>query len=99
MIVHCKDDDNEEKGYCEFETSMFTQSQTITLVENEKFAKMVLKGDTGTFKVDLKGGVQIQRLTFDIMIFSGDVSFNVKETSNKLSPGFIFDSSIFISNT
>ena len=87
MLVHCKDDDNEEKGYCEFETSIFTQSQTILLVENEKFAKLVLKGDTGTFKVDLKGGVQIQRLTFDIMIFSGDVSFNVKETSNKLSSG------------
>ena len=87
MIVHCKDDDNEEKGYCEFETSIFTQSQTITLVENEKFAKMVLKGDTGVFKADLKGGIQIQRLTIDIMILSGDVSFNVKDSSNKLSSG------------
>jgi len=84
MLVHCKDDDNEEKGYCEFDTSIFTLSQTINLVQNEKFAKFVLKGDTGVFKIDLKGGIQIQRLTVDIMIFSGDVSFNVKESSNKL---------------
>ena len=88
MIVHCKDSDNEEKGYCEFDTSIFTLTQTITLVENEKFAKYVNKEDAaGTFKIDLKGGIQIQRLTVDIMVFSGDVNFNVKESSNKLSSG------------
>ena len=94
MIVYCRDDDNEEKGFCEFETSIFTQPQTITLIENEKFSKYVVKGDTGSFKIDLKGGVQIQRLTVDIMIFSGDVSFNVKEDKNKLNAGKLGDEDI-----
>ena len=87
MVVFCKDGDNEDKGYCEFETSIFTQGQTISLVENEKFSKFVLKGETGTFKIDLKGGIQIQRITVDIMIFSGDVNFKVKDSSSSLKSG------------
>ena len=87
MIVHCLDGDNEDKGYCEFETSIFTQGQTITLVENEKLSKFVLKGEAGTFKIDLKGGIQIQSITVDIMVFSGDVSFNAKESTNSLKVG------------
>ena len=87
MVVYCKDGDNEDLGYCEFETSIFTKGQTITLVEDEKFSKFVLKGETGTFKIDLKGGIQIQRLTVDIMIFSGDVTFEVNEGENSLKAG------------
>ncbi len=87
MVVYCKDSDNEDKGFCEFETSIFTQGQTVPLVENEKLSKFVLKGETGTFKIDLKGGVQIQRITIDIMIFSGDVNFNVKESASSLKAG------------
>ena len=88
MIIYCKDDDNEDKGYCEFESSIFNQKGDITLVEDEKFSKYVLKNDKGRFKIDLKKAVKIQRLTIDIMIFSGDVSFNVQNpvsnTNDKL---------------
>ena len=87
MVVFCRDGDNEDKGYCEFDTSIFTQGQTISLIEDEKLSKFVLKGETGTFKVDLKGGIQIQRITVDIMVFSGDVNFNVKESSSSLKSG------------
>ncbi len=87
MVVYCKDGDNEDKGYCEFETSIFSLGQTISLVENEKFSKFVVKGDTGTFRIDLKGGIQIQRITVDIMIFSGDVNFEVKESESSLKSG------------
>ena len=78
MIVNCKDDDNEEEGYCEFETSIFTEEQAITLVENEKFYKHVSKEKRGTFRI-IQGGIKIQKLYIDIMIFSGDVNFNFKE--------------------
>ena len=82
MVVYCKDDDNEEKGYCEVETNVNTLGKTITLVENEKFSKYVLKGDKGKFKVDFKGGKRLQRLAFDIMIYSGDVNFKVSNFEN-----------------
>ena len=82
MVVYCRDDDNEEKGYCEVETNVNILGKTITLVENEKFSKYVLEGDRGKFKVDFKGGKKLQRLSFDIMIYSGDVNFKVNNFDN-----------------
>ena len=78
MVVYCKDDDNEIQGYCEVETSIIIPGKEIPLVENEKFSKFVLKEEKGSFLIDLKGGMNIKRMTIDIMIYSGDVSFNVK---------------------
>jgi hypothetical protein len=43
IVVFCKDDDNEGNGYCEFETSIFSKGQDISLIEDEKFSKFVIK--------------------------------------------------------
>ena len=83
IVAQCLDDDNENNGYCEFETSIFEKEQDITLVENEKFSKFVLSNEKGSFIADLKFGLELQILTFDIMIFSGDVTFNVKEINTE----------------
>ena len=83
MIVYCRDDDNENNGYCEFEASIAPVAQTISLVENEKFYKYVIKGDKGTLKFDFKGGMKIQRFTLDIMVHSGDVTFKLNSFSTK----------------
>ena len=80
IVVECNDDDNENNGYCLFETSVLEKGQTIGLIHNEKLSFYALKDEKGTFKLELGNGVKAARLTIDIMIFSGDVSFNVKET-------------------
>ena len=85
MIVYCRDDDNQNKGYCEVDTNVNTAGKTIKLVENEKFSKHVLEGEKGEIKIDFKGGVKIQRLGIDIMIHSGDVEFSVQGFENKLN--------------
>ena len=77
MIVYCKDDDNENKGYCEVDVSFNTPEKDILLVENEQLSKFVLKGEKGKIKIDFLDGILIQRITIDIMIYSGDVFFNV----------------------
>ena len=77
IVVYCKDDDIDNKEYCEVDTSIFKVGQTINLVENERFSKYVLKEDKGIIKVDLKGGLKLQRLSVDIMVHSGDVNFKV----------------------
>ena len=82
MIVYCKDDDNENNGYCEVDVTFNTPGKTIVLVENEQFSKYVLNEEKGTFKIDFKGGVRIQILIVDIMIYSGDVTFNAKGFDN-----------------
>ena len=92
MIIYCLDEDNEGKGYCEVDSSIFIAGQETVLVENEKFSKFVLKGDKGIIKADFKGGVKLQRVTIDIMVFSGDVNFNVK--NNALKNGKLSDEEI-----
>ena len=94
MVVQCLDDDNQGNGYCEFETSIFSKGQPVYLVENEKFSRFALKGEKGTFVADLQSGRQIQRITFDIMIFSGDVNFDILEEAPTLKAN---DESIDIS--
>ena len=79
IVVFCKDDDNEGNGYCEFETSIFSKGQDISLIENEKFSKFVIKGEKGSLVADLQEGRKIQRLIFDIMVFSGDVKFTLNK--------------------
>ena len=81
IVVYCADDDNAHNGYCEFETSIVSKGQTIDLIEGEKFSKFVVSNEKGSFKADLKEGRQIQRIIFDIMIFSGDVSFELRSDS------------------
>ena len=82
IVVYCEDDDNNNSGYCSFQTSFFSKGQETILVEDQKFSKFVQKGEKGIFKADLQTGRQVQRLIFDIMIFSGDVSFEIKDKIN-----------------
>ena len=77
MVVLCEDDDNEGNGYCLFETSIFSKGQDVILVEDEKFSKFAFKGEKGKFVADLQSARKVQRITFDIMIFSGDVNFEL----------------------
>ena len=96
IVAQCLDDDNENNGYCEFETSIFSKGQDITLVENEKFSKFVVNEEKGSFIADFHESIIIQRITFDIMIFSGDVSFTVKDDTYQNYVKYYLSNKIFI---
>ena len=84
MIVYCKDDDNKNNGYCEVDVSFNIPGNSILLVEDEQLFKYVLKDEKGKIIIDLKNGIKIQRLTIDIMIYSGDITFNINNSDDKL---------------
>lgn len=81
LVVKCLDEHSDKTGYCEVEFSIFNKGQDVYLVEDEKFSKATLTGEKGTFYTDLKTHRTLSRLTVDIMIFSGDVKFEIKEKS------------------
>ena len=97
MIVYCKDDNNENEGYCEVDTLFNLVGNKITLVENEKFSKFVLGNEKGELRLDFKGGIEIERLTIDIMIYSGDVTFDIIDF-NENENSFISYNKYFLSN-
>ena len=82
MVVTCLDDGNDQEGYCEFDTSIYALKQTITLVENQNFAKYALKDEKGTFKIDFKGAVKLMSVSVEIMIHSGEVLFSENNFEN-----------------
>ena len=75
IVAECAEGGNEDDSYCEFETSIFSKEQDVYLIEDEKFSKFVLNGEKGQMVAYLGKGRKVQRLTFDIMVYSGDVSF------------------------
>ena len=79
MVVKCVDDDAQNKGFCLIESSIFNKGQDLYLVEDEEFTKLIFTGEEGYIHTDLKTRRQISRLTIDIMIFSGDAKFEIKE--------------------
>ena len=79
MIVYCDEKDEYDEDYCEFDTSIFYKGQDITILENQIFYKYLFKGENGLILADLKNNRIVERFTFDIIIYSGDVSFVVKD--------------------
>ena len=78
MVVYCED--NELNGdYCEFDISIFYKGQDIELIENQKLYKYVINGETGNLIVNLHENRIVTRVTIDIMVFTGDITFSAKE--------------------
>ena len=83
MVVYCEDT-KIGGDYCEFETSFFSRGQDINLIEGQKFYKYLYKDDQGNldkgnFVINLGQLREFTRLTVEIMLFSGDVSFSLIE--------------------
>jgi hypothetical protein len=95
MITYCKDD-NKNEEYCIADSSIYTDSIPISLVENEKFFKYCQKYNNGILKIDLKGDFDIESLTVDIMIFSGDIQFNIRKDESLVYDKYYLANKIFI---
>ena len=96
MVVYCED--NELNGdYCEFDMNIIAQGQDIVLIENEKFSKFVETG-VGNLIVDLKRDRIVERVTIDIMIFNGDITFELDDSSKNLEHKIIFLSNKVVIN-
>ena len=75
MVITCVDDGNDEKGFCEFDTSIYSGSDTITLVEGQNLAQYAEKDKSATFKIFYKGAIELHSVAVEIMIHSGEAIF------------------------
>ena len=91
MIVYCRDEGDNEKGYCEFDSYISAIGEPLELLEGEKTYKYVLEKEEGFIYADLKYGEKIQRAMFDIEVFSGDVTFEYvnKETNDDIDSNLV----------
>ena len=77
MVVHCQNALG--KQLCEFDISLFANKSEITLLEERTFSKFVLEKENSTMKIDLQSHRIVNILVVDIMIYSGDMTFSIKE--------------------
>ena len=78
FVISCLDDDIDSSGYCEFDTSFYYTTQTITLINGEHMAKYVPKGQEGQFKIYFNGAIKLESVGVEIMIHNGEILFEGK---------------------
>lgn len=76
MVIYWKDDDNNNKGYCEFDISINSKENGINLIENETFYKYALKDGNRKFKINFQEDIKYDKFSIDIMVYNGNVEFN-----------------------
>ena len=89
MIVYCgeggKDEILGESSFCIFDTSYFTNLDTIHIYEESTFSQYLLAGEDDNYKINLEGE-NSTILYLDMMLFSGDADFvisNFRGEGNK----------------
>ena len=80
MIVYCKEGGKKEFPgediFCEFQTSFFTNMDTIFLIEETTFSQYLLKGEEDKYKINLEGEKR-PLLYLDMLLFSGDANIEL----------------------
>ena len=94
MVVHCQNALG--KDFCEFDTSLFTENNEITLLQEKTFSKFVLVNETGTIKIDLQSHRIVSILVVDIMIYSGDMTFNIVESDIDYKQYYLSNKVVFV---
>ena len=89
MIVYCGMGGNTEflgeSSFCEFETSYFTNMDTINLYEERTFSQYLLGGEDDKYRINLEGE-NARILYLDMLLFSGDADLvvnNFRGEANK----------------
>ena len=84
MIVHCGEGYNKEEvfkddTFCVFETSYFTNKDTVNIYEEASFSQYLLGGEDDLYKISLIGEDNLDKIYLDMMIFSGDADLSVDD--------------------
>ena len=77
MVVHCEEGGREEEIlsdnlFCLFETSYFTDKDTVHLYEDSSFSQYLLQNEEDKYQINIEGEEKLDRIYIDMMIFSGD---------------------------
>ena len=89
MIVYCAeggDKESFESSFCEFDTTYFTNKDTINIFEDGSFSQYLLGGEDDSYKIYLPESTDSKKLTIDLMMFSGDADLvltNIEGDANK----------------
>ena len=92
MIVFCAQGGKkkifDEDSFCEFETSYFTNLDTINLYEDIGFSQYLLKGEKDNYKINLYGE-DAELIYLDMMLFSGDADLKINNFTGEANKYYL----------
>ena len=77
MVVKCKDQDNDSKGFCEVDTYINHEKNNLALLDKENSYHYVKKGENRTIGLNFPENMDVRTLIIDIMVFTGDLDFYI----------------------
>jgi len=108
MYVKCADPkkqyyyNHQDYNVCQFQTSIFGNNDTITLVEKQPFSQYILKGEPDEYIIDFDFEIDILKIYVDVLVVSGDVTFHLIDYNTKkevISHKYYLANKIFYSIT
>ena len=92
LIVECVNGTTEEESvseFCEFETSIFTNKDRLSIIEGETFSQYLLKEEEDLYTINIENQQNLQKIYLDLIVFSGDVDFIFESTDVEAHKYFI----------
>ena len=80
LLVYCLDSssiDKDDFGYCEFETSIFSDLDPLNLVEGKSYSQYILENQHDLYTIDIEYEEDLDKIYLDLIVFSGDVFFEL----------------------
>ena len=78
FVVNCVDASfYEDSEICRFQTSIYTDKDPLYLVEGEAYSQFLLKEERDLYVIDIEQEEDLEKVYLDLMIFSGDVYFDI----------------------
>ena len=102
LIVQCVDGVEPEKQnsiFCEFETSIFTDLDRINLIKDETFSQYLLEGKNDLYTINIENEENLEKVYLDLIVFSGDVNFEIENSTGLDAHKYYLSNKIFYSIT
>ena len=103
IVVHCVAGSKEEEdyaGFCEFETSIFSNEDRINLIEKDTLSQYLFPEESDLYTINIEKEKDLAKIYLDLIIFSGDVDFEIETQSiSKTAHKYFLSNKIFYSIT
>ena len=98
MIIYCREgvkiDSSNKNQFCEFDTSYFTNLDTINLYKESTFSQYLVHGDESKFSINLKSE-NVPFLYLDLIVFSGDANLNIISFTGEINKYYLANKIFF----
>ena len=89
LVVNCVDvSAYENSEICRFQTSIYSDKDPLYLIEGESYSQFLLKNEKDLYVIDIEQEENLEKIYLDLMIFSGDVYFDI-DSSMEASKYFL----------